>query len=84
MDQFKALFGSARIPKADQKDVVEVDPDSRHVAVLVRNQFYYFTGLWPATSTTEDGAGRGETYVAVSESDIADILKSIMVSGNKC
>ena len=42
MDQFKALFGSARIPKADQKDVVEVDPDSRHVAVLVRNQFYYF------------------------------------------
>jgi carnitine O-acetyltransferase len=65
MDQFKVLFGSARVPYRDTKDSVEVYPDSTHVAVLCRNQMFYFQALWP------DGT------VAVDETDIADILHAI-------
>mmetsp|Transcript_32025 Transcript_32025/g.47129 ORF Transcript_32025/g.47129 Transcript_32025/m.47129 type:complete len:752 (-) Transcript_32025:576-2831(-) len=77
MDQFRSIFGSSRKPKINQKDVVEVDMDSCHVAVLFRNQFYYFQGLWP---TSEND---GESVVAVSEVDIAHILKSIVEDGKK-
>ena len=66
MDQFKALFGSARVPKVGEKDVVEVDPDSRHIVVMARNQFYYFTALWA------DGA------VAVTVSDLKEIFSAIL------
>jgi len=91
MDQFHALFGGSRIPKVGQKDVVEVDPESKHVAVLFRNQFYYFQGLWPSVMD-EDGQGDGdgsvevidtEATVAVDQSDIAQILRSIVEDGSK-
>jgi len=76
MDQFRSLFGSCRIPKPKgEKDVVEVDLDSDHVAVLYRNQFYYFRALWPREE--------GEVKVAVSENDILNILKSIVDDGNE-
>jgi carnitine O-acetyltransferase len=65
MDQFKVLFGSTRVPNRDTKDSVEVYPDSTHLAVLCRNQMFYFQALWP------DGT------VAVDETDIADILQAI-------
>ena len=65
MDQFKVLFGSARVPHRDTKDSVEVYPESTHVAVLCRNQMFYFQALWP------DGT------VAVDETDITDILYAI-------
>jgi carnitine O-acetyltransferase len=65
MDQFRALFGACRIPEKGMSDAVSVYPDSSHVCVLTRSQFYYFQVLWP------DGT------VAVDEADIADILHSI-------
>jgi carnitine O-acetyltransferase len=65
MDQFKVLFGSSRVPNEQCEDTVEVYPESTHVAVLCRNQMYYFQVLWP------DGT------VAVDETDIADILHAI-------
>ena len=70
MDQFKALFGSCRVPKKD-RDVVEVVHDSSHIVVLCHNQFYYFTALWP------DG------IVAVSEGDIKEILTAILHDADK-
>ena len=70
MDQFKALFGSCRVPKQD-RDVVEVVHDSSHIVVLAKNQFYYFTALWP------DGT------VAVSEADIKEILTAILHDADK-
>ncbi len=86
MDQFRSLFGSTRIPKVNEKDVIEVDVDSDHVAVLYRNQFYYFHALWPReenTATATDGDGdKGTVKVAVSEADIAHILQSIVEDGN--
>lgn len=65
MDQFKALFGSCRVPRQNDTDYVEVDPTSTHVVVMCRNQFYYFNALWP------DGT------VAVDESDLKEILTAI-------
>jgi carnitine O-acetyltransferase len=65
MDQFKVLFGSTRVANKDGKDSIEVYPESTHVAVLCRNQIYYFQALWP------DGT------VAVDEGDIVDILHAI-------
>lgn len=71
MDQFKALFGSARVPNKGGMDSIEVYPDSTHVAVLCRNQMYHFQALWP------DGT------VAVDEADIADILRAIRTNAGK-
>jgi len=65
MDQFKVLFGSCRLPELEERDHVAVYPDSTHVAVMCRNQLYYFQALW------EDGT------VAVDEADIVDILHAI-------
>ena len=75
MDQFQSLFGTARIPSED-RDEVEVDLESDHVVVLYRNQFYYFRALWPRN-------GQGLVTVAVSETDIAEILQSIVNDGKK-
>ena len=75
MDQFRSLFGTARIPNED-RDEVEVDLDSDHVVVLYRNQFYYFRALWPRNV-------QGQVTVAVSEADIAEILQSIVNDGKK-
>eukprot|EP00545_Synedropsis_sp_CCMP1620_P007009 CAMPEP_0119009176 /NCGR_PEP_ID=MMETSP1176-20130426/4189_1 /TAXON_ID=265551 /ORGANISM="Synedropsis recta cf, Strain CCMP1620" /LENGTH=738 /DNA_ID=CAMNT_0006961637 /DNA_START=21 /DNA_END=2237 /DNA_ORIENTATION=+ len=66
MDQFKVLFGATRVANKDGKDTIEVYPDSTHIAVLCRNQMFYFQALWP-----EDGT------VAVDETDIVDILHAI-------
>jgi carnitine O-acetyltransferase len=71
MDQFKVLFGSTRIPNQDSKDTVEVYPESTHVAVLCRNQIYYFQALWP------------DATVAVDETDIVDILHAIQKNANE-
>mmetsp|Transcript_9880 Transcript_9880/g.14727 ORF Transcript_9880/g.14727 Transcript_9880/m.14727 type:complete len:755 (-) Transcript_9880:757-3021(-) len=76
MDQFKSLFGSCRIPKKGESDVVEVTKDSSHVVVLFRNQFYYFRGLWPKSSNKD-----GEVKVAVNQADIAQILRTIVKDG---
>ena len=66
MDQFKSLFGSCRVPCRSSSDCVQVYPESTHVVVLCRNQMYYFQALW------DDGT------LAVDESDISHILKSIV------
>lgn len=65
MDQFKALFGSCRVPHEGQ-DVVCNDPGSRHVVVMRKNVMYYFVALWP------DGT------LAVSIADLVDILQAIV------
>jgi carnitine O-acetyltransferase len=77
MDQFRSLLGSTRIPKLDEADVVEVDPHSTHVAVLYRHEFYFFTALWPHDHPSHPNA------VAVSEAEIAHILKSIVQDGKQ-
>ncbi len=65
-------------------DVVEVTDDSSHVVVLFRNQFYYFRGLWPRSSSKNgDGDGDGEVKVAVNQADIAQILRTIVKDGKK-
>jgi carnitine O-acetyltransferase len=65
MDQFRALFGACRVPKINERDTVEVDPESSHVAVLQNNQMYFFQALG------SDGT------VCVNEQDILEILAAI-------
>jgi carnitine O-acetyltransferase len=65
MDQFKALFSTARVPHLNSKDTINVYEKSNHVAVLCRGQMYYFQALWP------DGD------VAVDYGDLIDILSAI-------
>ena len=67
MDQFRFIFGSARIPVSDDIDYVANYPDSTHVAVMCNKQIYYFKGLH-----TSDGA------VAVDEVDLSEILDAIV------
>jgi len=71
LDTQKSLFGSARQPKVNENDIVAVDPTSKHIVVICRNQFYYFQALWP------DGT------VAVDENDIAEILSAIKEDSHK-
>ncbi|GKY99897.1 hypothetical protein MPSEU_000943300 [Mayamaea pseudoterrestris] len=65
MDQFRALLGSSRVAKRNC-DEVNVYPDSQHVIVLCKNQFYSFAALWPSTG-----------HVAVDEEDVLEILRAI-------
>lgn len=65
MDQFKALFSTARVPMKNDKDAIHVFEASNHIAVLCRGKVYYFQVLWP------DG------HVAVDEGDLEDILSAI-------
>nr|GAT52991.1 predicted protein [Mycena chlorophos] len=44
MDQYRRLFGTARIP-TERGCKMHVNPDSRHVVVLRRGQFYWFDVL---------------------------------------
>lgn len=62
--------------------MVEVDLESDHVAVLYRNQFYYFRALWPGEEEG-DAEGDREAMLAVSEGDIEEILQSIANDGMK-
>jgi len=71
MDQFKALFATARIPIRGRTDAVRTWTDSRHVAVLCCSQIYIFEALW------EDG------HLAVDEGDIVDILGAIHVDAKE-
>lgn len=67
MDQFRVLFGSSRQPHPSKEvDDVHVYPDSSHIVVLSKNQFYYFQVLWPDSY-----------HLAVDERDIRDILAAI-------
>ncbi|KAF8801872.1 acyltransferase ChoActase/COT/CPT [Phlegmacium glaucopus] len=44
MDQYSRLFGTSRIP-TDRGCKMEVHPESRHIVVLRRGQFYWFDVL---------------------------------------
>jgi len=66
MNQFRSLFGTARIPKSRSKDTIATHEKTNHVAVLCRNQFFYFQALW---------ADSGD--VAVDENDLVQILEAI-------
>ncbi|CAJ1933312.1 unnamed protein product [Cylindrotheca closterium] len=71
MDQFRALFATARIPAKQITDTIQTWPDSRHVAVLCCSQIYIFEALW------EDG------HLAVDEGDIVDILGAIQADAKE-
>lgn len=76
MDQFKSLFAACRIPKDGKSDVIKVDHDSTTVAVMFRNQLYYFEALLQDPSDDE-------WKVLVNESDISHILQTIVNDGRK-
>ncbi|KAF8523590.1 acyltransferase ChoActase/COT/CPT [Gautieria morchelliformis] len=44
MDQYKRLFGTARVP-TDRGCKMEIETNSRHIAIIRRGQFYYFDVL---------------------------------------
>ena len=77
MAQFNSLFGSCRIPKEEESDIVVVDEESAHVIVMFRNQIYHFKALSSKKSKDD------EVKVAVNEADIAHILHSIVKDGKK-
>eukprot|EP01101_Sappina_pedata_P008705 TRINITY_DN4883_c0_g1_i1.p1 TRINITY_DN4883_c0_g1~~TRINITY_DN4883_c0_g1_i1.p1 ORF type:complete len:632 (+),score=224.63 TRINITY_DN4883_c0_g1_i1:39-1934(+) len=71
MDQYARMFGECRIP-GDPEDHLENTPNSRHVAVLVRNQVYTFDVYEPTTSSsTKDSK-------MLSPNDIEHQLKIIL------
>eukprot|EP00934_Nitzschia_sp_Nitz4_P006018 Nitzschia sp. Nitz4//scaffold138_size62050//25030//27297//NITZ4_006387-RA/size62050-processed-gene-0.61-mRNA-1//-1//CDS//3329535764//6008//frame0 len=65
MEQFKSLFGSARVAVEDGVDVIRTYDDSNHVVVMCQGDMYYFQALWP----------NGD--VAVDEGDLVEILTAI-------
>jgi len=69
MDQFKAIFGSCRIPVEHSNDYVEHYPESTHVVVMSRGQMYYFQALWPDDHY--------QNALAVDASDLVEILTAI-------
>jgi carnitine O-acetyltransferase len=66
MDQYKAVFGAARVPQVYGGDDIDVYPNATHVVVMCRNQMYYFQAMWPDTGV-----------LAVDEEDVYDILMAI-------
>lgn len=64
MNQYKRLFGCARMPTPD-RDEPFVDPLSKHIVVACRNQFYWFDVIW------EDGV------TAITERELVTNLKAI-------
>ena len=64
MDQFKHIFGSARIPQTG-RDYIASDPLASHVCVMSRNQMYYFRALHANGS------------VGISEDEIGEVLTAI-------
>lgn len=64
MNQYKRLFGCARMPTAS-KDEAFVDDKSKHIVVMCRNQFYWFDVIW------EDGV------TAITERELVNNLKAI-------
>jgi carnitine O-acetyltransferase len=55
MDQYKRLFGTARIP-TDHGCKMETAPDSKHVVVLRRGQFFTAFCSCPLAITADDFA----------------------------
>ncbi len=72
MDQFKAVFGTTRVPQLHEDDDIDVYPHSTHVVVMSRNQLYYFQAMWPDTGV-----------LAVDEEDLVDILTAIERNSRK-
>lgn len=70
--QFKALFGASRVPKCGVRDKIATFDRSTHVAVMCRNQLFYFQALWPNTGD-----------VAVAEEDLVNILEAIRNHASK-
>ena len=66
MDQYKAVFGAARVPQVRGGDDIDVYPNSTHVVVMCRSQLYYFQAMWPDTGV-----------LAVDEEDLVDILTAV-------
>ncbi|TYZ57119.1 hypothetical protein PybrP1_007896 [[Pythium] brassicae (nom. inval.)] len=64
MNQYKSLFGCARVPTAS-KDEAFVDDKSKHIVVMCRNQFYWFDVIW------EDGV------TAITERELVNNLRAI-------
>lgn len=64
MNQYKSLFGCARMPTAS-KDEAFVDDKSKHIVVMCRNQFYWFDVIW------EDGV------TAITERELVHNLRAI-------
>uniref|UniRef100_K3X4S1 Choline/carnitine acyltransferase domain-containing protein n=1 Tax=Globisporangium ultimum (strain ATCC 200006 / CBS 805.95 / DAOM BR144) TaxID=431595 RepID=K3X4S1_GLOUD len=64
MNQYKRLFGCARMPTA-HLDEAFVDDKSKHIVVMCRNQFYWFDVIW------EDGV------TAITERELVNNLKAI-------
>ena len=65
MSQFRRFFGTARIPREEEDEVV-TNYESQHIVVLSRGQFYTFNVL------SKDGG------LAVSEREIGNNLRAIM------
>lgn len=72
MDQFRAIFGAARVPKSKSRDTISINEKSNHVAVLCNNQFFFFQALWP-----------DNWDVGVNEEDIVCILEAIQAHATK-
>lgn len=70
MNQYKRLFGCARMPTAEL-DEEFVDEFSRHIVVVCRNQFYWFDVCW------EDGV------TAITERELVANLKAIKEDAQK-
>lgn len=73
MDQFKRLFGSARVPNNNASsgrgggDAIINSSDSTHICVICQDQFYYFRCLYPGTFD-----------LAVTERELTKILSQII------
>ncbi|KAH9261555.1 hypothetical protein BASA81_000211 [Batrachochytrium salamandrivorans] len=67
MDQFKRLFGSARVPNGSSGDTIINSSDSTHICVICEDQFYYFHCLYPGTFD-----------LAVTERELTKILSQII------
>ncbi|TMW64400.1 hypothetical protein Poli38472_013022 [Pythium oligandrum] len=70
MNQYRSLFGCARVP-TKSKDEALVDDQSKHIVVVCRNQFYWFDVVW------EDGV------TAITERELVANLKAIREDATK-
>lgn len=71
MEQYRKLFGCARVPSLSGEngkviDAINSFPGARHIVVMARGQMYYFDVIWA------DGS------LAVSEEGLRDNLRAIL------
>ena len=74
MDQFKALFGCARVPVSGTKDDICVYDQSNHIVIFKGGRMYYVQCLNQPTNTDSDSE---DWSVAVDIPDLMDILQTI-------